>query len=110
MGLLTWVVVDVLGLAVATLLHLDHLHLRRSRGGHIDRDKLDWHILGHLHYIGLLGYGHLDLDHLGWPGMVVMMVLVFVVVIGWQLDIDCLIVSCRRLVCVVLGLGGVEGT
>ena len=42
--------------------------------------------------------------------MVVMMVLVFVVVIGWQLDIDCLIVSCRSLVCVMLGLGGVERT
>ena len=111
MVLLTWVVVDVLGLTVASLLDLHHLHLGRGRCGHIDWDKLDWNILGHLNHIGLLGDGHLDLDHLGWPGVVVVVVLVLVVVVGWQLDIHCLVVrGLGCLVGVVLRLERVEGT
>ena len=108
--LLTWVVMDVLRLTVAPLLHLHHLHLGWGGGGHIDRDKLDRHILGHLDHIGLLGDGHLDLEHLGWPGMVVVVVLVLVVVVGRQLHIDRLDASCGGLVCVVLGLGRVDGS
>ena len=46
---MTWVVVDVLGLAVGGLLHLHHLGPGRGLGGHVNRDKPHRHILRHLH-------------------------------------------------------------
>ena len=80
--------VDMLRLAVAHLrLDLDHLDRRRRLGGHIDGHELDRDVLGHLDHVWLLGDGHLDLDHLGGPGVVVVVVLVLVVVVAGQLNI-----------------------
>ena len=79
--------VDMLRLTVAHLrLHLDHLYRRRRLGGDIDGDKLDGDILRHLDHVGLLGHGDLHLDHLGGPGVVKVVVLVFVVISVWELS------------------------
>ena len=92
MQLDTWVVVDVLRLAVGGLaLDLHHLRPRRRLGGHVHGDKPHRHVLRHLYtggqivgssaglwvvipahldHIGLLGDGDSDLHHLGWACVV----------------------------------------
>ena len=84
---------DMLRLTVSHLrLDLDHLDRRRRLGGHVDWHELDGDILGHLHHVRLLGHGDLDLDHLGGPGVVEVVVLVLVVVVVGKLNIA---VTCK---------------
>ena len=79
---------DMLRLTVSHLrLYLNHLDRWRRLGGHVDWHELDRDILWHLDHVGLLGHGNLDLDHLGGPRVVEMVMFVLVVVVVGQLDI-----------------------